>query len=101
MADEDAQKMTPEMPRHQRYYALHRDEKLARDKERYNNNPEVIAKREERERKKAEQEAEKEAKRIEKERLRQEKLALAIATKQNKIKSGGGLDAILGEGLPV
>jgi bisphosphoglycerate-independent phosphoglycerate mutase (AlkP superfamily) len=101
MAEEEAAKMTPEMPRHQRYYALHRDEKLAREKERYDKNPEIIAKREQREKKKAEKEAEKEAKRIEKERIRQEKLELALATKQNKIKSGGGLDAILGEGLPV
>ena len=102
MAEEDTtQKMTPEMPRHQRYYALHRDEKLAREKERYDKNPEIIVKREQREKKKAEKEAEKEAKRIEKEMIRQEKLALAIATKQNKIKSGGGLDAIFSEGLPV
>jgi hypothetical protein len=73
----------PKMPRHQRYYALHREEKLAK----YHNNPAVIAKREERERKKAEKEAEKEVKRLEKEKVRLEKLALAEATKQ-KLKKG-------------
>ena len=31
MAD-DTQDATQTMPRHQRYYALHRDEKLAKDK---------------------------------------------------------------------
>jgi hypothetical protein len=83
------------MPRHQRYYLLHREEKINKVKERYNNNPEVIAKREERERKKAEKEAEKEAKkeaekeakRQEKERQREEKIALALATsKKRKIE---------------
>jgi hypothetical protein len=102
MAEEDTtQKMTPEMPRHQRYYALHRNEKLARDKERYNSNPEIVAKREERERKKAVREAEAELKRLEKERLRQEKLALALVTKQKSKTEGGGLDAILGGDSPA
>ena len=66
MAEEEAQKMT----RHQRYYALHREEKLNKVKERYKNNPEYIAKQEEKQRKKAEKEAEKEAKHIEKEKSR-------------------------------
>ena len=93
---EETQKMTSEMPRHQRYYALHRQEKLARDKERYNSNPEIVAKREERERKKAVREAEAELKRLEKERIRQEKLALAEATKRKfKEKPEGGLDTFL------
>jgi len=91
---------TLKMPRHQRYYALHREQELARDKERYNNRPEVIAKREERERKKAEKQAEKDAKRIEKERIRQEKLATALATalatKRKTKNEHGGLDAIVG-----
>ena len=108
MAD-DTQDATQTMPRHQRYYALHRDEKLAKDKERYNNKPEVIAKREEKERKRAEKEAEKqlkkesekEAKRIEKERLRQEKLELALATSKKKIIEGRPLDVILGKDSPA
>ena len=86
MAEEEAAKMTPEM----RYYYRNREEKINKVKERYNNDPKVIVKREERERKRAEKEAEneakkqadKEAKRIEKERIRQEKLALAEATKR-------------------
>jgi hypothetical protein len=69
-----------------RYYYRNRDIKIAKDLARYHNNPNVIAKKEERERKKAEKvaekEAEKEAKRIEKERIRQEKLELAEATKR-------------------
>jgi len=78
---EDAMKLT----RNQRYYALHREEKLKKVKERYQNCPEFIAKREEQERKKTEKEAEKELKRIEKERIRLEKLALALATKHPKM----------------
>ena len=50
------------MTRNQRYHALHREERLAKAAEKYKNNPEVIAKREERERKKAERDAEKAAK---------------------------------------
>jgi hypothetical protein len=97
---EEIQKMTSEM----RYYYRNREEKIAKDLARYHNNPKVIAKREERERKKAEKEAmkqaekeaEKEAKRIEKERIRQEKLALAEATKRKfKEKPGSALDAFL------
>ena len=82
MAEAEETQDAAKMPRHQRYYALHREEKLARDKERYNSNPEIVAKREERERKKAVREAEAELKRLEKERIRQEKLALALVTKQ-------------------
>jgi hypothetical protein len=100
MAD-DTQDATQTMPRHQRYYALHREDKLAKERERYNNNPEVIARREERERKRIEKEAEKEAKRIEKGKARQEKLALALATKQKPQNTGGGLDVILNGGSPV
>ena len=74
------QKMTPS----QRYDLLHREAILKAKKERYDNRPDVIAKREERERKKAEKEAEKEAKRIEKANIRQEKINLALATKQTK-----------------
>lgn len=97
---EEAKQMTPEM----RYYYRNREEKIARDLARYHSNPEVIAKREERERKRAEKEAEKEAKkqnekeakRIERERIRQEKIALAEATKRKfKEKSGSSLDGFL------
>ena len=91
-------KMTPEM----RYYYRNREEKIAKDLARYNNKPEVIAKREERERKRAEKEAEKEAKRLEKERIRQEKLALAEATKRRfKEKQDGGLNDFLGSVPPA
>ena len=89
---EETQKMTSEM----RYYYRNREERINKVKDKYHNDPEVIAKREERERKKAEKEAEKEAKRLEKERIRQEKLALAETTKRKlKEKSEGGLDSIL------
>ena len=95
------------MTRHQRYYALHREEKLNKVKERYQNDADFLAKKEERERKKAEKEAEKEAKkeaekevkRIEKERIRQERLVLALATKKKTKSESGGLDAILGKDL--
>jgi hypothetical protein len=92
MAEEDT---TQKMTRHQRYYALHREEKLNKVKERYKNDPEYIAKQEEKQRKKAEKEAEKEAKRIEKEKSRVEKLALALATKKKSKSESGGLDSIL------
>ena len=106
MAEEEAAKMTPAT----RYYRLHRDEQLAKKKEEYNNSPEVIAKREERECKRAEKEAQREAqkeaerelKRIEKERIIQEKIVLAEATKRKfKEKSGDGLSAFLACSLPA
>jgi hypothetical protein len=106
MAEDDVQKMTPEM----RYYYRNRQEKIAKDLARYHNKPEVIAKKEERERKRAEKgilkaaekEAEKEAKRIEKERIRQEKLALAEATKRKfKEKPEGGLAGFLAGSPPA
>jgi hypothetical protein len=91
-------KMTSDM----RYYYRNREEKIAKVKERYNNNPDVIAKRQEKEHKKAEKEAAKELKRIEKERIRQEKLALAEATKRTlKEKSVNGLDTFLTESPPA
>lgn len=92
MAEAEETQDAAKMPRHQRYYALHREEKLAK----YHTNPEIIAKRQEREQKKIEKEAEKEVKRLEKERIRIEKLTLAIATKQkSKPEMSGGLDSIL------
>jgi len=104
--EEDNIKMTPEM----RYYYRNRQERINKIKDKYNNNPEVIAKREERERKRAEKEteklakkeADKEAKRIEKERIRQEKLAIAEATKRKfKEKSENNLDIFLTESPPA
>jgi hypothetical protein len=96
LTTDETQKMTSEM----RYYYRNREDKIEKVKARYNNNPEVIAKREEKERKRAEKGAEKllekEAKRIEKEKKTQEKQVLAEATKRKfKQKSENGLDAFL------
>jgi hypothetical protein len=71
-----------------RYYRLHAKDEIERVKSYYHSRPDVIAKREERERRRAEKgiakaatkEEEKERKRQEREKLRQERLALAIAT---------------------
>ena len=70
------------LTRHQRYHALNREKRISYQLERYYSNPEVIAKREERERKKAEREADKEAKQQEKKRKQDERTALALATKK-------------------
>lgn len=85
------------MNKYQRYYMLHRDDKLSK----YHNDPEVIAKREQKERKKAEKEAEKLAKQQEKEQKRQEKLQLALATKKTNKKQTGGLNEFLKGNPPV
>lgn len=86
-----------EMNKYQRYYALHRDDKLSK----YHNDPEVIARREERERKKAEKEAEELAKQQEKEQKRQNKLQLALATKKPNKTMAGGLNDFLDGNPPV
>jgi hypothetical protein len=86
---------TETMNKYQRYYALHREQKLSK----YHNDPEVIARREERERKKAEKEAEKEIKQAEKEKKRQEVLQLALATKKQVKNSEGSLTEFL-DGIP-
>jgi len=70
------------LTRHQRYHALNREKRISYQLERYYSNPDVIAKKEERERKKAEKEADKEAKRQEKKKLQEERTALALATKK-------------------
>lgn len=96
------------MTRNQRYHALHREERCSKRVERYQNSPEVIAKREEHARKKAEkelakqaeQEAKKAEKMAEKERARQERLQLAIATRK-RIRKTGALDTFLAENPPV
>ena len=71
-----------------RYHQLHAKERNEKNRERYNNDPEVIRKREEREKRKAEKEAAKEAlkeaARQEKQRIKDEKLKLAIQTSQIK-----------------
>jgi hypothetical protein len=64
------------MTRHNRYYTLHREERLAK----YNSRPDIIAKREEREKKRQEKEREKAAKAAEREAARQARLALALTT---------------------
>jgi hypothetical protein len=100
MAEEE-KKMT----RNQRYHALNREQRCAKRMEIYYNSPEVIAKKEERERKKAqrelakkEEEEAREAKKAEIERTRQEMLELAIATRKQK-KTTGALDSFL-DGIP-
>ena len=95
------------MTKEQRYYALHREQKNAKDLERYHNRPDIIAKREERQRKKEEKEAEKEAKKTlkqqEKERIHQEKIQLALQSshkyKKTVQQSGGALTEFL-NGIP-
>ena len=83
------------LTRHQRYHALNREKRIAYQMERYNNRPDVIARRAERdalqqktkEERTALKDAEKELKRIEKERKQQERTALALATKKGSKKS--------------
>jgi hypothetical protein len=108
MADTEGEQ--PTMTRNQRYHLLNREERLRKLREQYNNNPDVIAKKAEKERKKAEKEAEKkamkaaqkEAKRQQKQIELQDKIKLAAETKRKtKPKSGGGLDAVLGLDCPA
>lgn len=78
------------LTRNQRYHLLNREERNRAHREQYNNNPDVIAKREEKVRKKAEKEAEikakkeaeKELKRQQKQLELKEKIELALATKR-------------------
>ena len=96
---------TEPMNKNQRYYTLHREESNALRLARYHNKPEVIAKREERERKKAEKEAqqkaEKDAKLIEKKKIRQEKLQVALATRKVTKNKEEALDGFLNGNPPV
>ena len=88
----------PKISRAARYYRLHREDRLEKAKEAYHSRPDVIAKKQEKEKKKVEKltEAQKEEKRKERERLRQEKLEIAIKTsKKNKQPSECGLDIFL------
>jgi hypothetical protein len=98
MAEEDANKMT----RNQRYHLLNRETRLQKKREQYNNDPQVIAKREERERLKAEKEAEKiamkdaekEAKRQQKQLELQEKIKIAAETKRVRGGKSGAADSV-------
>lgn len=93
------------LTRNQRYHLLNREERNRAHREQYNNNPDVIAKREEKARKKAEKEAERKAeKEAEKELKRQqkqlelkEKVKLALITKRpRKPKSEQTTDTPVG-----
>jgi len=86
---------TPKMTAAMRYYCLHRDERLAKKKEARDNDPNIQAWREERERKKIEKAAEKVVQKMERERKRQEQVALALETSKKKdkfIAERGGLN---------
>jgi len=81
-----------QIPRSTQYYVLNREKEIQKKRERYNSDPEVIRKREEREAKEAAKEAEKEAKKAEREKRNQEKLAQVLkategARDQPKIKN--------------
>ena len=85
----------PKMTAAMRYYRLHRDERLAKKREARENDPNMQARKEERERKKAEKAAEKEAQQLERERKRQEQAVLALETSKKKdkiIAERGGLN---------
>jgi len=78
MAEEET---TQKMTRNQRYHLLNRESRLQKQREQYNNNPDIILKRMERERIKAEKETEKIAK---KEAEKEAKQAAAKAEKEAK-----------------
>lgn len=87
---------TKKMTKHTRYYILHRDEANAQRLERYHNNPEVIAKKQEREQKRAEKDLEKELKKqamilervIKREEVRQHALATKKRIHPDEEKTG-------------
>lgn len=85
------------IPASTRYYRLHREERIAK----YHSRPDVIAKKEEREKKKAEKEAEIERKREERKRIREQNRLVAIATSKLKPKIEENLDAFLDGSFPV
>ena len=80
--------VTPNISRGARYYRLHRDVRIAKNLERYHNDPDVQAKRAERERLRAEKEKQKEEekaqKEADKERKRQERLNDALRTRRTR-----------------
>ncbi len=61
-----------EVDRHTIYYYLHAEERKAKQREKYNNDPEVIRKREEKEAKKAAKESEKEANKLAQKKMKEE-----------------------------
>ena len=65
-----------------RFYRLHREEQLAIKKEAYNSRPDVVKKREERERKRVERETAHAAKQEEREKKMQERIMIAEQTKR-------------------
>ena len=90
----EAQQEEKEMSRGSRYYMLHREERLTKQKEYYKQRADVIQRREEKEKKRAEKEAAKEAlkeqKRLEKEQKVLERLEKAKATarpREDNLKS--------------
>lgn len=102
----------PTMSRSSRYYALHTEQRRKEALERYHINPEVIRRREERERLRAEKQAAKEAakaaareaakaqKKEEREKAHLEKLAIAVATSKKPKEElaalvGGDLEEFL------
>jgi hypothetical protein len=103
----------PKISKYERYYALHIEERRAKALAAYHSRPDVIRRKEERERLKAEKEAIKAAareatkakKKEEREKARQEKLALALATSKKPKEelvtlAGVGLDDFLRRGSP-
>jgi hypothetical protein len=77
---------TPVLSKGAKYHALYREERLAKMKEAYNNKPEVIKKRLERERIKAEREEEKTIKAEERIKLQEEKRVVALASRKKPLK---------------
>lgn len=88
--EQDELKMCPQL----RYYYLHRAEKNAKNLERYHNRPDVIAKKEARERvrelKQAEKEAALQRKIAEREAKRIERIQTAMATRHAKKEKASG-----------
>jgi hypothetical protein len=82
MAEATAEAPTIKLTRNQRYHLLNREERLRKQREKYNSDPEVIAKREEKERLRAEKEAEKLAKQQQKQTELQERTKIAAETKR-------------------
>lgn len=84
------------MSRDARYYRLNRDARIQKAKDAYHSRPDVIAKREDREKRKVEKEAELQKKKEERERKRIELAALAAATKRKlKTQENDGLAKFL------
>lgn len=84
MAEETEEKIS----RSARFYRLHREAELAKRKEEYNKRPDVIQRREEREKKRAEKEEALRLKKLEKEEKIRQRVAVAERTsKKNRSHS--------------